>query len=217
MTVAPMIDRLLPDTLKCRVNAAAAELVAEKCSPAESSECRPVLTAEDAVQPVVLRASAEWTWKRLPVLSPGPRNVSTIAVHSSRGKLLGWYICKLRQGGVARVAQIAARQFDAAAIINHLFARVREEGAVVVAGHMQPRFQQVLIDHDCRIRARHTYMLVHSRNKTLAEAFRDGKAWLSVLDGEATLNAWNSPAAVVAQSENCVTTLSGPQRLLIRG
>jgi len=64
---------------------------------------------------------------------------------------------------------------------------------------MQPHFQQFMIDHNCLIRGRESYTLVHSRDRRLAEAFRGGHAWLTVVDGEAPLNVWNSPEDAIAE------------------
>ena len=95
--------------------------------------------------------------------------------------------------------QVAARNANADAVVSHLFARAYDDGAAAVAGRMQPRFQQLLIDRGCLLRGRDSYTLVHSRSPQIADAFRSGRAWLSVLDGEASLNPWNDPEAAAAE------------------
>ena len=75
----------------------------------------------------------------------------------------------------------------------------RDTGASAVAGRIQPRFQQALIDRGCVFRGRATYTLVHSKDENIARAFQNGTAWLSVLDGECPFNLWNAPEAASAE------------------
>lgn len=191
--VSPIIDRLAPQRLKCEVIPVRGGFVESTLTPEEFSQHLHELTEEESVQPVFSRESAEWMWKRLPYLSPEAGELSAVMVRNSRGRLLGWYLYNLENGGVARVVQIAARTADADAVISHLFARTWEQGAAAVAGRAQPRFLQSLIDRGCLLRARESFTLIHSGNPQIADAFRSGRAWLSVLDGEAPLNVWNRP------------------------
>lgn len=197
-TVAPLFDRAMPDRVKCQVNPVGRGLVESELTPDEFAEHLPELISHEAVQPVYSKEAAEWMWQRLPYLSEESGEVSTVKLHNSRGKLLGWYLYKLDTTGVARVSQIAAQPANAAVVVNHLLSRAYEQGAAAVAGRIQPSLQQVLIDHQCVIRGRETYALVHARNPQLADAYRGGQAWLSILDGEATLNAWNDPVQAAA-------------------
>jgi len=132
-------------------------------------------------------------WRRLRYLSPEAGDVTAVLLKNSRGARVGWYIYKLHQGGVARMIQIAARTAHRDAVINHLFSRARDEGAAAVAGRVQPGQLQTLIDRGCLLRGRTSYALVHSRDKGIRAAYQPGKAWLSVLEGEATMNVWNRP------------------------
>jgi hypothetical protein len=195
--IAPAIDRILPGRLRCNVPALDSSLVEEELGPVEFSHALEELTSEDSLQPVYDRYLAEWTWRRLPFLSPDPGNIAAVLLRDRRRNLLGWYIYKLAPGGIARVLQIAARPVNAAAVVDHLFSRLHAEGGAAVAGRLQPRFLQLLIDRGAMIRPRSTYMLVHSRNEDLLDSFRHGTAWLSLLDGEAPVNVWNSPRAAV--------------------
>jgi hypothetical protein len=199
MVAAPLIDGSVCRRFRCRIDPMSRGVVAETLTTDHFSEHLLELTRDDSVQPIYSTESAEWMWKRLSYLSPDSGEVSAVIMRNSRGKLLGWYIYTLSPGGVARVAQIAARQVNAAVVVRHLFARAFDEGACAVAGRMQPRFQQVLIDQACVLRGRGTYTLVHSRDEAIASAFRSGTAWLSVLDGESPLNVWNSPEAATAE------------------
>jgi len=199
MTVSPAIDRIVPKNLTCSIDPVPQGIMSETLTPETFSQSLPELTADHLVRPVYSREATEWLWKRLPFLSLDSKEVSAILLRNSRGKLLGWYIYHVTQSGIARVSQIAAKQADAQVVINHLFARVFEEGAAAIAGRMQPHFQQCMIDHNCLIRGRESYTLVHSRDRRLAEAFRGGHAWLTVVDGEAPLNVWSSPEHAIRE------------------
>jgi len=196
---APVIDRCLASVISCRVDPVPAGLISEVLTPEEFYELHDGLVCESTVRPVYSAARAEWIWKRLAYVSPEGGAVSAICVRNSHGKLLGWYIYTLEQGGTARVIQIAARPEAVDVVVNHLFATASNDGASAVAGRIQPDIQQAFIDRGCLIRARNTYTLVHSRDPHLASAYRSGQAWLTPLDGEAILNAWHSPEAAVAE------------------
>lgn len=192
-TAAPLFDRVLADRFGCEIPDEDGSLTSHTLSPTEFSDHFAEFTREEALRPIYSRHAAEWTWQRLPFLSPGDGEVSTVAVRNRRGALLGWYIWKLEQGGVATVLQIAARQSNAGFVLDHMIRRAHSEGAAAVAGRLQPRFLQLLLDRGFQLRARSTCMLVHSRNAELLNCFRHGTAWLSALDGEAPSNVWNSP------------------------
>ena len=97
--------------------------------------------------------------------------------------------------------QIAARTAHRDVVINHLFLRARDKGAV--AGCVQSGQLQAMIDRRCLLRGRTSYALVHSREKGIRAACQSGEAWLSVLEGEATMDVWNrsEQAALVADRE----------------
>jgi len=199
LATAPWFDRIVPQRLKCSIDPVGRGIAEETLTTTEFSEHIQELTQDDSVQPVYSQESTEWMWKRLPYFQPNRTEVSAIVLRNSRGHLLGWYIYQLSGGGVARVAQIAARQANVAVVVNHLFAHVFDAGGCAVAGRLQPRFQQALIDQGCVFRGRSMYTLVHSRDEKIARAFRNGSAWLSVLEGEAPFNAWNSPEKANAE------------------
>lgn len=213
MGISAVVDRMLPQRLTCRINPVSRGMVAETLAPDEFSRHLQELTQDDAVQPVYSLDAAEWMWKRLAYLSPDSGDVSAVVVRNSQGRLLGWYIYDLCSGGTARVAQIAARQNNAATVINHLFARVFDEGAGAVAGRLQPRFQQVLIDQGCLFRGRSSYTLIHTTDPGIAAAYRSGSAWLSALDGETSLNAWNSPESAAADLSSLLQHSSSRPRI----
>lgn len=191
--MAPLIDRFVPDRFTCRVDPVSHGLFAETLSPAEFCDGIGDLTSDETVQPIMNLRGANWMWRRLRYLSPEAGDVTAVLLKNSRGARVGWYIYKLHQGGVARMIQIAARTAHRDAVINHLFSRARDEGAAAVAGRVQPGQLQTLIDRGCLLRGRTSYALVHSRDKGIRAAYQSGKAWLSVLEGEATMNVWNRP------------------------
>ncbi len=195
---ARLLDRLVSGRLSCRMIPVRGSLSEAPLTPELFSEHLTELTDDEQIRPVYSTAAAQWLWERLPYLTPDSGPVSAVAVSNSHGRLLGWYIYTLRPEGVARVAQIVARSGDAPAVISHLFARAHDAGAAAVAGRMQPRFQQMFIDRGCFLAGRQTCTLIHSRHPHVADAYQSGRAWLSVLDGEAPFNIWNRPEDAAA-------------------
>jgi hypothetical protein len=77
-------------------------------------------------------------------------------------------------------------------VLDHLLHHASSRGAVAVVGRVMPRFLQAICDQNCLILRRSTYVLVHSRDPEITEAFVNGRAFLSLLDGEGPLQIWNN-------------------------
>jgi len=194
-SIAPFADRILPQRLS--LNLPNADLLrglhSEPLTAAEFGSQIGSLTAEDELAPIYCRDAAEWTWKRLPYLSPDEGTITAKNVRNSKGDLLGCYLYKMTSSSVASVLLIAAKQAHAGLVFDHLITQVWQDGASAIIGRVQPRLLQCLLDRGFSLRARSTYALVHSRDRAIADCFRHGSAWLSVLDGEALFNVWNRP------------------------
>ena len=116
-----------------------------------------------------------------------------VFLRNARGEPIGWYIYQLSDVGMARVSQIVAHPHTAGQVIDHLWNHAAERGAVAVAGRVIPRFVQAISDRHCLMLRRSTYLLVHSRDPEIAESFVNGRAFLSLLEGEGPLQIWNNP------------------------
>ena len=98
-----------------------------------------------------------------------------------RGRVVGWYVCRIDGRGGGRVLQVLCRPPDAEEVLADLFAAAAAQGAVVLAGRVEPHLSEALYRHDCVIGMANRH-LVHAREPELLEAF--GSSSLTLLDGE---------------------------------
>jgi hypothetical protein len=96
---------------------------------------------------------------------------------------IGGYIYYCRPGGVAWVLQIFSDGKHAGAILDSLFVRAREQGAVAIRGRTNPSLMESLILHNCLFFHRST-MLVRSREPALLEAALSGNGLITGMAGE---------------------------------
>ncbi len=98
--------------------------------------------------------------------------------------LAGWYIASVTPDRVADVVQLVASPSAIDRVLDHLFARAWQEGAVAVSGRVEPRFMQTLSDQHCVFHQRGPSIVIHSRRPELVWALESGRACFSRLDGE---------------------------------
>jgi hypothetical protein len=80
--------------------------------------------------------------------------------------------------------QLVASPSSIDRVLDHLFARAWQEGAVAVSGRIEPRFMQSLSDQHCVFHQRGPSIVIHSRRPELVRALESGRACFSRLDGE---------------------------------
>ena len=109
-----------------------------------------------------------------------------VAVWSSPGVIAGWVLYFLRPGGVAQVAQIAARPGGGSTglVLDHLFHDAWRHGAIAVSGRLEPAMMPDLVARKCEFRREGPWMLVHARDPEVMRAIERGDAFLSRLEGE---------------------------------
>ncbi len=191
--VAALADRLLR-----RANSKFTKLnpepkaQAEPLTPELFWELFPQFGRADDVRPVYDRETIDWVWERLDFMYRDAGASEQILLRSARGEPLGWYVYQLSETGIARVSQIVAHPHTISQVLDHMLQRAASRGAVAVVGRVVPRFLQAICDQNCLILRRSTYVLVHSRDPEIAEAFVNGRAFLSLLDAEGPLQIWNN-------------------------
>ena len=195
--MAKLMDRLIASR-RARPSLAQPALRAEPLTPSLFAEQFDALTGTNRLQPEYDTASAFWTWSRLDYLFRDSGLSRQVAVRNHRGQLLGWYIYQVQRGGIGKVAHIAARDAAIGQVLQHLFDDAAEQGAAGLMGRLQPNYTQALSDAGCLFRPRSTYTLAHSRNPELLQPFLDGRAFLTLIEGEACLDIWNEPARSLA-------------------
>ena len=103
-----------------------------------------------------------------------------VALRTSSGRPLGWYLYYLGSTGAAEVLQIGGKEDAIGDVVDHLFNHARHRGAVAVTGPIDARLVGALSDKHCAFhRPRNTWALFHSRDARIAEAIHAGDAFLS--------------------------------------
>jgi hypothetical protein len=98
--------------------------------------------------------------------------------------LLGWYIFYHRRGGVCKILQFVAHPRFVAEVFNILGAQALRLGCVAIIAYCDPDHTKTLTHEGCFYFHRHGYMVAHSRDPALAEAFVKGDVFLTRLEGE---------------------------------
>lgn len=99
-------------------------------------------------------------------------------------RVIGWYVCQLRPGGLCRVLQLAAQPLSAGAVIDRLFRRADELGGAGVYGRLEPQLVGPLSERKTLLRYSKGRMLVHGRDVEVVDSILRGEALLTRLDGE---------------------------------
>ncbi len=99
-------------------------------------------------------------------------------------KLLGWYVCHLREGGFCRVLQFAAEPKSGDEVFLHLSSRAHQVGAAALYGRLEPQLVAPVTNSRCIIRPSDGRLLVHSSDPEIARTVRAGHALLTRMDGE---------------------------------
>jgi hypothetical protein len=96
----------------------------------------------------------------------------------------GWYLYHYKASGLAEVLQIASREDCYIDVVQHLSLDAKEQGAMAVAGRLEPGLAEPLANQFCLLFRRKYAMLVHSRFPEILNAIHSGQAFISRLEGE---------------------------------
>jgi hypothetical protein len=144
--------------------------------------CLASLTRRFSLRPRYDLRSIGWLLGMADRLSQHGR-LSRIELRDDSDQTIGCYLMHHKPRGVARVLRMEARRGSAGAVLDSLFYRAREEGAIAVEGRIGPGFVRELSDSSIMSFGR-PWVLVHSRNPELLNAVHRGDAALARLDGE---------------------------------
>lgn len=114
-----------------------------------------------------------------------PRDAFRAAVIRNEQRTIGWYVFQVDASSrIADVLQIVADPRAIGDVLDHLFYRAAEQGAVAVTGRLEPRFLQALSDKYCILHRRGPWVLLSAKRAELLRSFESGEAVFSRLDGE---------------------------------
>jgi hypothetical protein len=104
-------------------------------------------------------------------------------VRSDDDEIIGSYMYYVKPGRTAQVMQFAGKPRQRRLVLEHLFYRARQKGAVAVSGQGEPAYARLLAQSHC-VFTWSNGVLIQSRNEKLLNAIHHGDAFLSRLEGE---------------------------------
>jgi hypothetical protein len=154
----------------------------EQLTPQAVLEHLPSVVGRRRVCPDYDEESLRWLFREAArVTTRG--NLIRQLVRDQRGRVLGWYITYLQPGGVGQVLQIAAKDRDAGAVMDHLFHHAWREGTTALRGRCEPFLFDALRQRHCYFRP-DALALLHSRDANLVNAILTGNGLITRMDGE---------------------------------
>ena len=106
-----------------------------------------------------------------------------LAIYSTRGALLGWYVYHLKPAGESNLLQIMAKKTSIEVVLDHLFYDAWQQGSLGITGRSEPQFMPALVDKYCFLNGA-PWLLLHSHNAPLLKSIQQGDVLLSKLEGE---------------------------------
>jgi hypothetical protein len=146
-----------------------------------------LLACMDEVGAADLRPTYDATTLRWMLARAGERlgaPLAPMAVHGPTGAVRGWFLVASPPGGIAHVAQMAARAGAADDVVKEIVRGTFAHGCIVVRGRVDPRFAQDLTDRGAFLHARAASTLVHARDEALVRHVDRGRAQLGPLIGD---------------------------------
>jgi hypothetical protein len=159
----------------------------------EEMDCETMLAClsevgrKQPIHPDYDQSSLQWLLQRAEGLQRNGR-LQKVLVKTKRQEIAGWYLYYLNPSGLSEVIQLYAKDGFARDVLDHLFDQARKQGAIALRGRMEPSCVQGFSDRHCIFYYRPTWVLLHSRNPDLVQAFDRGTGGFSRLDGEWTLH-----------------------------
>jgi hypothetical protein len=106
-------------------------------------------------------------------------------IRDRKDRVLGWYVAYLQRRGLSQVMQIAARERDAEAVLDHLFHDAQSAGVAALAGQFEPSLFEALARRSrrCFLHLSANF-LVHAHNPEVLTPILLGQAMITRMDGE---------------------------------
>jgi predicted N-acetyltransferase YhbS len=184
--LAGLFDRAARRVQKSPFHYRASGLVAEPLSDDGLARLLSVFGSPQHLRPVTSDGSTEWLLER----ARGMRQhgeLQLVALREEDGPVVGWYVYYAKRGAAGEVLQLVADSAWTNAVLDDLARHALARGVVSLTGVMDLNFLAALSLHWAVIAPfpRQTkYMMVHSKNPEILEAFWRNRALLSRLDGE---------------------------------
>jgi hypothetical protein len=135
------------------------------------------------LRPVYDEAFLEWLFDEMAAVT-ALGELTKCLVRDQRGRALGWYVFYCKRGGVGQVLQVAARERDAGAVLDHLFHHAQRTGVALLTGQLSPSLLEPLSRRWCFLHRVSGDVLVHARDPEIVTSVLAGQAFLSRMEGE---------------------------------
>lgn len=176
-------EALAARPFRTRFRPAEPDIRGDRLDEATLLSCLPRFADDRFIRPAYDGRSLKWLLGRAALMTREGR-LEGIAVKNHRGELLGWYLYYAKADGVGEVLQIAATRQTINQVLGHLIYRAWRQGAIALAGRLEPGFLDELLTGCFLSPGRGPWMLVHSKRPSLLHAIQRGDTFLSRLDGE---------------------------------
>jgi hypothetical protein len=182
LSVVQAIANRIP-RLSLRVESPAT--LSEELTPEAVLEHLPIISEHVRLRPDYDKQYLGWLFQEMAAVKSRGQLAKRL-VRDRKGRVLGWYVTYLQQHGLSRVMQIAARERDAQAVLDHLLHDAQESEVAVLVGQYDPTLMEPL-----RQTGRRYFIhlsgnfLVHSRSPEVLDPILQGQAMLTRMEGEA--------------------------------
>lgn len=156
---------------------------AEDLTPQALVDHFPSVASHLRLRPAYDEAFLEWLFGEMAEVT-ALGELTKCLVRDQRGRALGWYVFYLKRGGVGQVMQIAAKDRDVAAVVDHLFHHAQRSGVAALTGQLEPSLLEPLSQRWCFLHRLSGNVLVHARNTGIIDSIVGGHAFLSRMEGE---------------------------------
>jgi len=164
------------------LRAPAAGLIGEPLDAETMLQCQAEFRDAGTLQPCYTAESLKWILDRV-ASHPSKGPLRKVLVRGPEGRVAGWYLYCVRKGEIGQVLQVISRPQDTGAVLQHLAHDASTQGAIAVTGALDANLYQAVLNRLSFIR-HNCWMLVHSKHHELLDAFHQGKAQLTRLEGE---------------------------------
>jgi hypothetical protein len=154
--------------------------------PVETLDASTFVAEAGSVTPrarvVPLRDAAYFAWLLGEVAATAGAEAEILhRVVRRRGRVVGWFVCRMDRGGTCRVLQALCRPADAETVLGELFVVAAAQGAAVATGRVEAHLAEALRHHRCVMGPGGRHM-IHASDPDLLVALRS--SGFTVLDGE---------------------------------
>jgi hypothetical protein len=157
---------------------------AEDLTPQALLEHLPSVSRHRRLYPAYDEAFLAWLFREMAAVRSRGELVKRL-IHDRQGRVLGWYVAYLQRRGLSQVMQIAARERDAPAVLDHLFHDAQRAGVAALAGQFEPSLFEALAERwrRCFLHLSANF-LVHARDPEVLTPILLGQGMVTRMDGE---------------------------------